>query len=242
MKQLLLALLALALMLSLCACNLSSIGSGLTDLIGSYIEDDLPLSREDDPAASGEENGDVNVSSILEGLGLDSILSSVGGSDVLNGLTDGDLKKKILGLLQDNGLGAYLDENGGLVIPGKDGNEIHQNEDGSWSVSKEDGAAQYGGEWPDNEFTRLVPKPSFKLVGASTDSDEFNVAFSGVTVDQIRAYAGELKLAGFTIDIETNDQDVMGIAIYSFSASNGSGYTVSLSFTSGYSGLSLKKD
>ena len=187
MKKLLLTMLALALMLSLCACNLSSVGSGLTDLIGSYIEDDLPLSREDDPAGSGEGNGDVNVSSILEGLGLDSILSSVGGSDALNGLTDGDL--------QDSGLGAYLDEDGGLVIPDSDGNQIHQNEDGSWSVSKEEGAAQYGGEWPDNEFTRLVPKPSFKLVGATSDSDSFQVAFSGVTADQVRAYAEELKSA-----------------------------------------------
>ncbi len=243
MKKALLSILALALVLSLCACDLSSIGSGLTDLIGSFSDDDLPLSRDDGPAVSGGEAGDsLNVSSILEGMGLDSILSSVGGSDVLDGLLDGELKEKILGLLQDSGLGAYLDENGGLVIPDKDGNEIHQNEDGTWSVSKENGSAQYGGEWPENEFTRLVPKPSFKLVGASTDEDDFTVAFSGVTAEQVRAYAEELKSAGFTVDAETEDKEVLGVVIYSYSASNASGYSVKLSFAYSVSGLTISKD
>ena len=96
-------------------------------------------------------------------------------------------------------------------------------------------------EWPDNEYTKLVPKPDFKVLNSSEDEDGVSVMFSGVTAEQMKAYAEKLKEAGFNIDPEENDQDYMGIVIYSFTASNADGTTVALSFAAGTASMGIKK-
>lgn len=99
-----------------------------------------------------------------------------------------------------------------------------------------------GGEWPDNEFTQQVPKPAFRIFGASGEDDSFGVIFASVSVDELKAYAEQVRAAGFTIDEEVQDQNTMGVAVYTLSAKNESGYTVSLAYAAGSCSMTIEKE
>ena len=97
-----------------------------------------------------------------------------------------------------------------------------------------------GAEWPDNEFTKLVPKPDLNLLTVSEEDGEFTAAFTGATIEQIRAYAEKLKSAGFNNDAEVQDEEIMGMAIYTFSASDSKNHNVKLSYTAGTATLVIE--
>ena len=99
-----------------------------------------------------------------------------------------------------------------------------------------------GAEWPDNEYTKQVPKPDFKLLAVSLDEEDesFTAAFMNATAEEVKAYAEKVKEAGFTVDPELQDETVMGMTIYSYTASNGNGYTVTVSFTASTGAASLR--
>ena len=59
------------------------------------------------------------------------------------------------------------------------------------------------------------------------------------TVEQVRAFAQTLRDAGYTLNVEEQNQEVMGYVIYSFSAYNAGGYMVSVFFNSGSTTISL---
>ena len=65
------------------------------------------------------------------------------------------------------------------------------------------------------------------------------MAFSDASIEQMREYAEQVKAAGFDQNITTEDQEVMGMVIYSFSASNADGYTVEIFSASGTSGITI---
>ncbi|MBR5059199.1 MAG: hypothetical protein IKX06_00335 [Clostridia bacterium] len=96
-------------------------------------------------------------------------------------------------------------------------------------------------EWPDNEFTRHVPKPPFSLLSAAEEEDSFTAAFRNVTPEQVKAYVEEVKAAGFTVDPEIRDETVMGMSIYSYTASNSEGLSVTVGLTSGIGSISIGK-
>lgn len=96
--------------------------------------------------------------------------------------------------------------------------------------------------WPENEFTKLLPKPDLERYGANGDDSFFTVAFAGATVEQIREYAEKVKEAGFTVDPEVIDGEMMGMTMFSYSASNGAGYTATVNFGSGSSAVSIRKN
>ena len=91
------------------------------------------------------------------------------------------------------------------------------------------------------EFTKLIPKPDFELFAANTETDSFSVAFTSATIEQIRDYAAKVKAAGFNINEEVEDQEVMGMVIYSFTAENADGYTVEITSANGTSALTISK-
>ena len=115
-------------------------------------------------------------------------------------------------------------------------------ERGESAAQSQGGEGQVGGNWPDNEFTKLVPKPDFELSATSGDDRMFTVAFSNATIEGIREYAEKLKDAGFTVDAEVTDSEAMGMTIYTYIASNGKGVTAELAFGLGASSLALKKE
>ena len=63
------------------------------------------------------------------------------------------------------------------------------------------------GEWPDNEFTKQVPKPGFDLGSSNLDKNEFNTIFIDITMDEARKYGEQLKAAGFTENLDVYDTD-----------------------------------
>ena len=128
------------------------------------------------------------------------------------------------------------------IVDTNDGTTVTQKPDGTWVVKDADGGeGQIGGDWPDNEFTKLIPKPDFELFAANTETDSFSVAFMSATIEQIRAYAAKVKAAGFNINEEVEDQEAMGMVIYSFTAENADGYTIEITSASGTSSITISK-
>jgi len=89
----------------------------------------------------------------------------------------------------------------------------------------------FGATWPENEFTKQVPKPKFETSVGMSEGNEF-VAICVATVDEMKDYVKDLKRAGFTKNDDTTDQNAFGMVVYSYKASNGRGYTVEVNYTS----------
>ncbi|MBR5768339.1 MAG: hypothetical protein IKX86_06685 [Clostridia bacterium] len=106
-----------------------------------------------------------------------------------------------------------------------------------------DGGAvsQNEGKWPDNEYTRRVPAPNFVIFMSTPDEDGFSAVSQSAKLEDVKAYAAKVKEAGFKIDIDETEQSVFGVAIYTFSADDGDGYHVDISFTAGSCAISISK-
>ena len=118
-------------------------------------------------------------------------------------------------------------------------NDNSGNNNGGAAQNGQDPAAYNFGEgtvftaqWPDNEFTRQVPKPNFAVsVGSITDT-EFAVLGSGATMENLRDYTKQLQRAGFNKNAETTDEAAFGMATYSYRADNNKGYQVEINYVS----------
>ena len=97
-------------------------------------------------------------------------------------------------------------------------------------------------EWPDNEITRQVPKPAVKAPTIVADSDSVTLMSSSSTFSEAKTYANQLKTAGFTKDIYEDTNSVAGYEIYTFTAENQNGLSVSLTFAAGTVTVSISKD
>ena len=96
-------------------------------------------------------------------------------------------------------------------------------------------------DWPDNEFTKQLPKPDFENIMVVTDEESMTVVAMNSTVEEAREYAEKLKKAGFTESLDENERKVEGAVVYSFTASNGKGYEISMIHTSGMTNVSISK-
>ena len=232
MKKQLFGILALivsiTLLISLVSCSNKPSGS---------VDDDAPLVRDDSTGStSAPENNAGNVPD------FSAIMAGNGGTDTVWGMQDPAARQRIIDAAKADGFDVSFGADGSMTVKDKDGTVFVQSTDGTWTMQGKDGqAAQLGGDWPDNEFTRLVPKPGFKLAGASTSENEFSAAFQSVAVDQIKAYAVQVKASGFTVDAEEEDQNVYGVVVYTYSAYNANGYRVEVTFASGTAGITINK-
>ena len=169
-------------------------------------------------------------------------MSGNGSTDTIYGQLDEASKQQIISDLTKDGYEASFGADGSMTIVDPDGTTRVQKPDDTWVVKDEDGGeGQIGGDWPDNKFTKLIPKPDFELFAANTETDSFSVAFTSATIEQIKDYAAKVKAAGFNINEEVEDQEVMGMVIYSFTAENADGYTVEITFANGTSALTISK-
>ena len=230
-------MLALTLVFTLAACGN---GEG-DDPLGSQQGTNAPLNREDDISSTDNQGGENN-SSNIGNIDIGSIMSGNGSTDTIYGQLDEASKQQIISDLAKDGYEASFGADGSMTIVDPDGTTMVQKSDGTWVVKDDEGGeGQLGGDWPDNEFTKLVPKPDFELFAANTETDSFSVAFTSVTIEQIRAYAAKVKAAGFNINEEVEDQEVMGMVIYSFTAENADGYTVEITSANGTSSITISK-
>ena len=234
-------LLALTLVFTLAAC-----GNGNNDdPSGSQQGTNAPLNREDDTSSTNNQGGTQsgnNDPSNVGNIDIGSITSGNGSTDTIYGQLDEASKQQIISDLAKDGYEASFGADGSMTIVDPDGTTMVQKPDGTWVVKDEDGGeGQIGGDWPDNEFTKLIPKPDFELFAANTETDSFSVAFMSATIEQIKDYAAKVKVAGFNINEEVEDQEVMGMVIYSFTAQNADGYTIEITSANGTSSLSISK-
>ncbi|MBS7263326.1 MAG: hypothetical protein KIG36_06940 [Eubacteriales bacterium] len=205
--------------------------------IKPIADDDAPLIRDDDAGRTAPPtDSEVSVPDFA------SIMAGTASTDTVWGEQNAAAQQEIIDAAKLDGYDVSFGADGSMTVVGEDGTVVVQNPDGTWTARNEDGStAQFGGNWPDNEFTRLVPKPDFKLTGASTTEDQFTAAFQSVTVDQVRAYAEKVKAKGFTVDAEEEDQNVYGVVIYTYTAYNTAGYRAEISFAAGTCSITISK-
>lgn len=241
LTKLLALLLTLTLVFTLAAC-----GNGNNDdPSGSQQGTNAPLNREDDTSSTenqgGTQSGNNDPSNVGD-IDIGSIMSGNGSTDTIYGQLDEASKQQIISDLAKDGYEASFGADGSMTVVNPDGTTVVQKPDGTWVIKDEDGGeGQLGGDWPDNEFTKLIPKPDFELFAANTETDSFSVAFTSATVEQIRDYVTKVKAAGFNIDEEVEDQEMMGMVIYSFTAENADGYTIEITSANGTSSITISK-
>ena len=232
MKKQLFGILALivsiTLLISLVSCSNKPSGN---------VDDDAPLVRDDSTGStSAPENNAGNVPD------FSAIMAGKGATDTVWGKQDAATRQSIVDSAKEGGYDVSFGADGSMTITDTDGTVIVQQPDGTWVMKDADGqTAQLGGNWPENEFTKLVPKPNFDVMGASSDDGSFTVAFSGVEIEQVKAYADKVKAKGFTIDATEESQNVYGVSIYTYTAYNSDGYCVEITFANGTSGITISK-
>ena len=94
--------------------------------------------------------------------------------------------------------------------------------------------------WPENEFTRQVPKPKFEVGLGAADENSFGILTSA-SVDQLKDYVKDLKKAGFDKNDNTEDQNIFGMQVYSYEAHDGKGYKVEIAYAMGMSTITITK-
>jgi predicted small secreted protein/predicted lactoylglutathione lyase len=228
MKKTILLILALVLTLSLAACGSKDTPSGT----GNSTDD--PLNR---PSSS---TSTTTPETPTQG-NVPDVGSLIGGNGKLSDY-DAATRQQMIDEARAEGGDLEFKADGSVVYTDPDGSKVIQNPDGTWVWESENGdQGQMGGDWPDNEFTKLLPKPDFALTAANTSDNEFSVAFTGVTVEQVKAYAEQVKAKGFTVNPDLQDQEVMGIVVYTYNAKNADGYTVEITFAAGTTGMIIRK-
>lgn len=96
---------------------------------------------------------------------------------------------------------------------------------------------QFGGAWPDNEFTRQVPAPEFAVHSVTTNSNSCNITFSDTTIDKLKAYVETLKDAGFATTLTRES----GANHYLYTATNAAGYEVVITQSVSYGIMSITR-
>ena len=235
MKKLIALLLALVMVFALAACD-----------SGDAPNNDDPLNRDPGTSQNGGENNNETQGGTQSGAAsgdVGSMISGIGSSTALYSDMDAASKQAFIAEGARQGLDISFGADGSTtIVDTTDGTTLIQKPDGNWVVKDADGGeGQIGGDWPDNEFTKLVPKPSFELYAAAVDGDTFSVLFTNATIEQLKAYADQVKAAGFNLNEELTDQNVMGMVIYTFSAENADGYSVEIFSASGSSGMRIDK-
>ncbi len=232
LTKLLALLLALTLVFTLAACG----NDNNDDPSGSQQGTNTPLNREDDTSSNDDQGGDNQGNT--GNTDLTSLLTGLGTSTVVYSELDEATKQQLKSMCESAGMSITFGADGTTTIVDDNGDVMTQNADGTWSVSDgQGGQANVGSKWPDNEFTKLVPKPDFEVSLSLTEGDRCAIQFGSLTAEDLRAYAEKLKSAGFTVDAETEDDNEFGTWIYTYSAKNANGVEVELSGVAGSSSL-----
>lgn len=182
------------------------------------------------PACKGDGDGDsAEVSMSDYGLGDLAEAAGLERGVIFSELSDEDKAK----------FEKYAASQGIEVIYGDDGSTklvynasaaqkktVIQSKDGTvQNIEGEGGSAKLNDTWPKNELTDLLPVPDFKVESETEINGKLTVQFGEVSIADMRAYAAEVKAAGFDVDVAESESDGM----YSFKAYNADGVKVELS-------------
>jgi len=229
MKKALLITLFLLLILSL-----------LTACGGNNSGDDAPLTRPEN-GASDSNNSTTTPPSSTPNASVPDIDAAIGDTGKLSDY-DAATRQAMIDEARKDGGDLEFKADGSVVYTDSDGSIAIQHPDGTWTYEGEDGEqGQIGGNWPDNEFTKLIPKPDFAVSIAVSDEETFSITFNDATIEQIKTYAEKVKQAGFDKEQDLTDMEAMGMVVYSYEAKNTDGYKVTVFSASGVTGLTIEK-
>ena len=167
-----------------------------------------------------EEDSDLGI--------LKDILENIGGDRLKGKLSD---------------LGGLLDDAGGLAgFFGESGDGTGDEADEALSDGLKDMAGvDVGDDWPDNEYTRQIPRGYFGGQKIMSSDNGVAIVSTASSVTDARGYVIALKNAGFTANASESDRNVAGMDIYTYSADNSQGYRVNVSFTAGVLSVSVSR-
>lgn len=216
MKRLFAILLALAMVFALSACG----GKDDPAPSGGSQGGNAPLTREDPSAQSSTPTPDAQT----------PVTDPAGGYD-----PGADLQEQIDSLNRNN---LTPEQITAIEADAKEGGyEVQWEADGSMSIKDGDATLTTSGDWPDNEFTKLIPAPKVGTIGAAQVSESDCTIIMTWTAEEAKEYAAQVKDVGFDQDVE--EQDMAGMGVYAFSGFNADGVEVSVSFMSGTGGISI---
>ena len=217
-RRLLALMLALIMALALTACG-GDEKEPAGDQQGSNTpltrEDDTPLTREDSTPSGGDLTGSQGGMTEFDPSDLQSMMESANRNNMT--------PEQIADLEADAAANGY---------------EIDWNADGSLVIIENGSAINTAGTWPQNEFTADLPVPGKDMITASEVSEDGCIIMMTWTAEDAKAYAMELKKAGFDRGVE--EQDLASMEMYTFSASNGE-YTVTAMLAGGSGGIEIEK-
>jgi hypothetical protein len=84
----------------------------------------------------------------------------------------------------------------------------------------------YDNDWPENEYTKLVPRPDFEVEYCDDEVNGISAKYINTTMESVKAYASQLKAAGFTVDPQESEYDGQ----YVYGAGKGKAYFVTISY------------
>ncbi len=159
---------------------------------------------------------------------LKDILEQIGGDNLKGKLSD---------------LGGLLDNAGGLAgLIGSDSDDTTSEADEALENGLSDMAGiKVGEDWPDNEYTRQIPRGYFGEQKIMNAENGVAIVSTSASLSDAKGYVISLKNAGFTENVSENDQTIGGMASYMFSADNGRGYRVNVSYTGTVLTVSVSK-
>jgi hypothetical protein len=165
-----------------------------------------------------------------------------GGAGNYSNLSPAD-KQAMIDAGKAEGVNVTFEADGSVRFEDESGFVTVQDPNGNWVIGTDDGELQLltDGSWPDNEYTKLLPKPDLEISSAVDSGANFVVMFKSATMEQLKAYTEKVKAAGFNIGAETEEQEVMGMEYYSFNAQNADGYSVIVYTAAGAPGMTVEK-
>lgn len=231
-----------ALVLLIC---LSFVSCAATSSMGTQRgeQDEVPsISTENSKKESANAPAQGDEESVSQQLKIDffAIMSGNGATNVVYALQDEDFKQSFVAAAQQAGLQVTFGAEGSTTLKNSQGEEMVQSVDGTWS--KGGTADSY---WDANEFTNILPKPSFELIANGMIDNQLIdgtkvVGFSVTGVAnkaQILQYIQQVKNAGFTQDVVEKDS-----VQYEYYAMNDGGYTVHITHYATHAGVSIYRN
>ncbi len=202
-------------------------------------EGDAPSNQ--DNGASQTQKTDKN--SETSSVNIGDIFSGKGDTNTVYGKMSAAEKKALEDQAKEAGCTVSFGADGSTTLTNKDGDKYKQSSDGSWSYEGANGETLDigSGKWPDNEFTKLVPKPDMDISATATENNKLSVVFANASVDKVKAYVEKLKNAGFTVDADTVDQTVGDMDIFSYTSDNSSGVHIEITYSAGTGALVISK-
>ncbi|MDO4487495.1 MAG: hypothetical protein Q4B67_00190 [Eubacteriales bacterium] len=256
MKKFIAAIIAIMMVLSLVACGGKSAESNETKKAETKTEAkaaDAPLAREEktEEALKREDGASDKVETKkeetkaekTETIDLDfnfEDVTSNEATDIIWAFEDEETKRIFVEEAKAEGVEVIFGADGTTTMIEPTGEKYVQTPDGVWTIDAPDGGTiQMGGNWPDNEFTKGVPEPSFGITAVEETSIGFTAILETDNLDDLKKYCEKIKVAGFTEELDEQEVQVQGMDIYSFTAKNSAGKSVNIAFTAGVAGITI---